>query len=185
MGGKLLKVCAAVMLIAGAGSVGADPCMKGSNEVSMDVSARVIAQVAIMCDGEKKTLKLFDEKGEEAAKEDRTFKFTVKNVAASSKIVVKPGRNTSYDKRNGKWIIYNNKASGEDQKKLEENRVSFRLHLTGTDGKERDKFDGESYKFVEGDDNGIWVMEARPYSLTDKTEAGKYEGSLIVQVSAA
>ena len=185
MNSKLLKVCAAVMLIAGVGNAGAEPCMKGSNEISMDVSAKVVAQVAIMCDGEKKTLKLFDEKGEKAGKEDRTFKFTVKNVAASSKIVVKPGRNTSYDEGNASWIIYNSKASNDDQKKQDRNRVKFSLDLTGADGKVRDDFDGKSYTFKKEDTSGSWVIEANPSPLRGETEDGEYKGSLIVQVSAA
>lgn len=185
MNSKLLKVCAAVMLIAGAGNVVGDPCLKGANEVYMDVSARVIAQVAIECGDEKKTLKLFDEKGEKARKEDRQFKFKVKNIATSSKIEVKSGKNTDYDEESGSWIIYNSKAVDGPQKKQDNNKIEFSLHLVGADGKERTGFDGKSYTFKEGDIEGDWSIEAQPSPLQETTEDGDYLGSLVIQVSAA
>lgn len=187
MNGKLLKVCAAVMLIAGMGNADAAPYgKKGDKSLVVNMSTKIIAQVSMESpDGERKVLKFYNDNGSKADDKDREIEFKVRNVAASPEIIIEAGNNVIYD--NGGWYVLNSKAVSDSLKKNENYNLGFSLSLLGPDGKVRKLEGGKKYQVVKGDedsDGRSWVLRVDPDDLTESIEDGEYRGSLKIRLEA-
>ncbi len=187
MNGKLLKVCAAVMLIAGVGEAGATPYGKrGDKSLMVNMSTKIVAQVSIESpDGGKKVLKFYNDKGSKSDEKDREIEFNIRNVSVSPEIIIEAGSNVVYS--GGGWYVLNSKAVSDDLKKNENYRLGFSLVLLGPDGKVRKLEGGKKYQTVKEDEvsnEKSWMLRVDPDDLMESIEDGEYKGALKIRLEA-
>lgn len=200
MNSKLLKVCSAVMLIAGAGnvwSVGGDggthsQTNGGSSSpaeiggATVGVSCKIKASVNVGFKGDNKEVELFDEDGSKKSTEERTYTFSIEKVATNLKLLFLPQSSMDFDSSGADgymWKIKNEKSDDE---------LSVKLTLISPLGKESVVMDTsrtfeEEYDHTADADEGNckWKLRFDPQILTSKIKDGSYKGSLFIKVEAA
>lgn len=189
---KLLKVCAAIMLIVGAGDVvcqgdegGSSSVETPQNEwsgwgdnVSVSVTGKIEAIVKVRCGNKEKKLVFFQSNGQKTSESERTFPFQVRCIASNCKVDFKPAGNLRFD--GGKWTITNKdgdgvlplkvklKKAGKESEELKANTCD----MTPEDG-------------VEIGDEETWSIIFDVDNLSAKSPKGEFEGALTLEVSAA
>ncbi|MBO7454070.1 MAG: hypothetical protein J6T91_01640 [Alphaproteobacteria bacterium] len=195
---KLLKVCAAIMLIVGAGDV----VCQGTNSMEVDgnaskkrkieidgwgdsvsanVSGQVQAVVKVRSGGKEKELKLFDVDGTESKEEDRTFDFEILVMGVGAAIKVEGG-NGMQSVQNGIWNVFPEGYGTAGQN--EKSSIQVQLVMYNASG-ERVELDNENSAKITGSNfKESWKIVLEPLPVKEDSVGKKYVGSLNVVVSA-
>lgn len=172
---KLLKVCAAIMLIVGAGDV---VCQATGEKrftpavAEAKIEAKVKALVLVDFDGDKKMLSLVKENGEEETDADKTeFCFNVKSVAAGYGLLFMATGNLKED--NGGFWLQDNKGQklpiSIDLRDGEGDLIPFKLN--------------QNIPFEEDYKAGQWKLKVST-ELDNNTFVGDYTGGIKISVVA-
>ena len=190
MNSKLLKVCAAVMLIAGTGDVmgnggsieGAGGAKEDGRSVQIGMEAKVKAVLSIKSsDGNESSLQLYNDDGSKTEESKRTHKVKVDLIGDDyelrlSGVTLKKSEDSS-DHR--VWVLPRNKEGENDTKKGE---LKVAISVTGPDDEER-YIDDYSMNFSEGDTSGEWSFLVDPPELKGKRIfGGNYSATLKIEV---
>ena len=177
MNSKLLKVCAAVMLIAGAENVMCDPAASNKRFTSVSAEATVKAEVKALVlvdfEGNRQELSLIKDDGEEETDDEKlSFSFNVKKVAIGYGLRFEPIGNLKKGK-NGETVLCNSNGQqlpisvvlmdGENQP------VDFKL--------------SENLPFRSNYAAGKWKLKFST-ELTNDTLQGVYTGGVKISVVA-
>lgn len=202
MNSKLLKVCAAVMLIAGMGDVvcqGTNSMevdgnaskkrkiaeMKGwKDSVSANVSGQIQAVVKVKTGDIAKELKLFDVDGTESEEKDRTFSFEILAVGVGATIKVKGenGMECLAEDGVGVWRVFSDKYGTAGQNEVSFIKVQLNMY---NESNERVNLDENNSASINGGDfKETWKIVLEPLPFSEDSVGKKYVGSLNVEVSA-
>lgn len=208
MSGRLLKVCAAVVLIAGAGDVmcqGTGDVMElesapnqspkkrkievtGWNDwkgwrdsVSANVQGEIHAIVKVRSGENEKELKLFEVDGTETSEEDRTFKFEVLVLGTGGTVTVVGGSGMAYDNE-GVWRIFPQGYGAANQS--EESFINVQLSMYNASGNRVELDSRNSARVSGGNLSETWKIVLEPLPVSMNSFGKKYVGSLNVVVSA-
>lgn len=182
MNSKLLKACAAVMLIASAGNADAAKKGSGQKDFSVELVTNIQAVMSIETpSGEIKDLSFYGDDGKKTSDESRTIPFKTYNACCNGKIVIQPGTGVILD--NGKWYVLNVNAKTNDQKQDSNYRLGFSLTLKN-EGNVKKLENGCSYAIGANDKEDAWSLFVAPNTLTSTMEAGEYRGALKIAIEA-
>lgn len=208
MSGKLLKVCAAVMLITGAGDVvcqGTGDVMElesapnqppkkrridvtGWNDwegwkdsVSTNVQGEIQAVVKVRSGESEKELKLFEVDGTETSEEDRTFKFEVLVLGTGGTVTVVGGNGMVYD-RDGVWKIFPQGYRAVNQN--EETFINVQLAMYNASDNRVELDSGNRARIAGGRSSETWKIVLEPLPVDVSSFGKKYVGSLNVVVAS-
>ncbi len=186
MNSKLLKVCAAVMLIVGAGSVwsestGGESKTRGtfqSASNSVQLAAKVQAVMSVEWGDSTKKFNLYKDSGNVEDVDSRTFSFSTERVGVGYKLKftgvdgleLVPGAED-----NMAWTM---KCTNSDS------TIRLGLMLKG-DGADKCAITSGEREF-EAADEGIkkWEIVFQPQEQDSNTEIGTYEGRLKIEILA-
>ena len=180
MSGKLLKICAAVMLIASAGDVvyGEPKATEGgrrftSTSAEAKIEAKVKALVLVDFGGDSKMLSLVKENGEEETDADKTeFCFNVKSVAVGYGLLFEAIGNLKGD-NNGAFWLHDDEGQKLpiliDLRDGEDSSIPFKVN--------------QNIPFSENYKAGQWKLKVST-ELKSDTLVGDYTGGIKISVVA-
>ncbi len=196
MNSKLLKICAAILMIAGAGNVvGMDKGLTSNNHdvgkkeqsipeeksSELQVEGIVKAVLEVKFGEESKIIKLIEDDGKTMTDDkDRQFDFSVDTNCANPKIKLEPVKQFEFEDGKG-WSL----TDGTGKYKLKVN-----IALQHNNGKEFDDIawdqSGSSHSIKKEDRRGntAWRLFFEPY-LDKAQEPGIYAGAVKVVIDAA
>lgn len=197
MNGKLLKVCAAVMLIVGAGdAVCQGPGSNGGatsgsaearqdgwsdwgDSVSVNVTGKINAVVKVRCGDKSRDLVFYGDDGKKTSDEERKFPFQVRCLASGCNVKFKPTGGLKFS--NGRWFI-NGGEKGKDV-------LPLSIVLEDPDGSKQDlkadTLDMTPKEETLPGDERTWQIFFDVDDISSKSPRGEFKGGLTIEILAA
>ncbi len=173
MGSKLLKVCAAVMLIVSAGSAMGNDASERFTPTSFEATLNADVKAVVVCEYEQgQSISLVKQNGSLEDEEKRKVCFKITNVASGFALVLEAGNGLLVEGQQANLTA----ADGE--------KLPIQFSLQNGESKNIDFSWGETVPFDEkAHRDGEWCIKAS-VDLKNNTKVGNYSGKIKISIVA-